>query len=79
MKVEERGTLRCCATCDYWQGARQVKPNSYGQIFIVEDLRDPRTVGVCGCGASRYCSRNTPPIEGAFRSIQRASALLYSL
>ena len=58
MKVEERATLRCCATCEFWQGARQVKPNSYGQIFIVEDLRDPRTVGVCGCGASRYCSRN---------------------
>ena len=60
MKVEERATLRCCATCEYWRGARQVKPNSYGQIFIVEDFRDPRTVGICGCSASRYCSNAMP-------------------
>ena len=60
MKVEERSSLKCCATCHFWQGERQVKPNSYGQFFIVEDFRDARTVGVCGCGASRYCSRQMP-------------------
>ena len=57
MKVEERSSLKCCATCHFWQGERQVKPYSNGAYFIVEDLRDIKTVGICGCGASHYCSR----------------------
>ena len=58
MKSEVRTGQKCCASCEYWGGSRQLKPNSYGQIFIVDNFTDVRTVGICNCGQSRNCSKN---------------------
>lgn len=60
MKVEVRSSQKCCASCFFWDGERELKPNSYGMIFIVEDFRDVRTVGMCTCARSTFVSRNMP-------------------
>ena len=58
MKTDVRSNHRCCASCEYWGGERQLKQNSNGQIFIVDNFLDVRTTAICNCGTSRYCSQN---------------------
>lgn len=65
MKVEVRSHRKCCASCNYWGGARELKPNSYGQIFLVENFNDHSTnassAGICRCPQSMYASQMKAP------------------
>ncbi len=54
MKVDVHSNHKCCASCFYWTGSREVKPNSYGMQFTVEDFNSVKTVGTCTCGKSMY-------------------------
>ena len=60
MKVDVHSNHKCCASCFYWSGCREIKPNSYGMQFTVENFNSVKTVGTCTCGQSRYASRSMP-------------------
>lgn len=65
MKNDVMANVRCCGSCEYWSGSRQVKPNSGGTVYQVEDFYSPQTSGSCLCGKSVFASRERVA-NGAF-------------
>lgn len=60
MKNQVMSYQKCCASCFYWTGSRELKPNSGGTVFFVENFNSVNTVGVCSCGSSMYASKPRP-------------------
>ncbi len=60
MLMNVNSSHKCCASCEFWGGDRQVQPNSGGRGFQVDEFTSVKTVGYCECGRSMYASRERP-------------------
>lgn len=66
---------RSCGSCEFWSGVRQLKPNSGGRVFQVENYYSVHTVALCVCGNSEHVSRQRTPNSVTCRCYQKWHAL----
>lgn len=68
-------THKCCASCEFWNGSRQLKPNAGGRVFQVNDFTSVYTVGLCVCGRSINVSRERSANSVVCNNYQKWQAL----